>query len=136
MIKPPRFALTRARRLVESPQKLLRVVEKARRKQADTRTARRLKDVLADLKTMLQLVRAWAKGTYSGVSKVNLVLVVAAVVYFLMPIDLVPDITVGLGLVDDAAVIAWVVNAVSDELRKFKAWRTTEEPRQEPRAIC
>lgn len=135
-MKPPRFALTRARRLVKSPQRLLRVVEQARHKQADTRTARRLKEVLDDLKTMLQLVPAWAKGTYSGVSKVNLVLVVAAVVYFLMPIDLVPDIIVGLGLADDAAVIAWVVNTVSDELQKFKAWQTTEEPRQESRASC
>ena len=135
-MKPPRFALTRARHLVESPQKLLRVVEQARHKQADTRTARRLKDVLADLKAMLQLVGAWARGAYSGVSKVNLVIVVSAVVYFLMPIDLIPDVIVGLGLADDAAVIAWVVNAVGDELAKFKAWRTTEEPRQESRASC
>ena len=126
-MKLPRFARVRARRLVESPQELLRVVEQARRKQASAGTARRLKRVLAELKTMLHLVQAWAGGAYSGVSNANLVLIVGAVVYFLMPTDLVPDFIAGLGLVDDAAVIAWVVAAVRDELEKFKAWRPTDE---------
>ena len=131
-MKLPRFAQVRARRLVESPQELLRVVEQARRKQASVGTARRLKRVLAELRTMLHLVQAWAGGAYSGVSKVNLVLIVGAVVYFLMPTDLVPDFIAGLGLVDDAAVITWVVAAVRDELDKFRAWRPTDaEPGKE-----
>ena len=136
-MKLPRFAQVRARRLVESPQELLRVVEQARRKQASAGTARRLKRVLAELKTMLHLIQAWARGVYSGVSRVNLVLIVGAVVYFLMPTDLVPDFIAGLGLVDDAAVIAWVVNVVRDELAKFEAWRPTdEEPGKESRPSC
>ena len=127
IMKLPRFARARASRLVESPQELLRVVEEARRKQEAPRTARRLKRVLAELKTMLRLIQAWGRGEYSGVSKGNLVLIVGAVVYFLMPADLIPDIIVGIGLLDDAAVIAWVVDAVTDELAKFKEWRPTDE---------
>ena len=76
---------------------------------------------------MLHLVQAWARGEYSGVSSKNLVLIVGAVVYFLMPTDLVPDFIAGLGFVDDAAVIAWVVGTVGDELAKFSAWRQAEE---------
>ena len=126
-MKLPRFALTRARRLVESPKKLLRVIEQARRKQESARAASGLKRVLEELGTMLHLVQAWARGEYSGVSKANLLLIVGAVVYFLMPTDLVPDFIAGLGFVDDAAVIAWVVGTVSDELAKFSAWRQAEE---------
>ena len=125
-IKLPRFARARARRLVESPRELLRVIEKARRKQASAGRARSLEPVLAELKTMLDLLRAWAKHEYSGVSKANLVLIVGAAVYFLMPADLVPDFIVGLGFVDDAAVITWVVCAVKDELARFKAWQPVD----------
>ena len=64
---------------------------------------------------------------YSGVSNANLVLIVGAAVYFLMPVDLVPDFIVGLGFADDAAVIAWVVHAVRDELAKFKACHHEKE---------
>ncbi len=129
-MKLPRLAKTRARRLVDSPQELLRVVERASHKQESAGTARRLKRVLGDLKTMLQLVKAWAGGAYTGVDPVNLVLIVGAIVYFLKPIDLVPDFITGLGLVDDAAVIAWVVDAVKAELKKFRAWRPTDEARR------
>ena len=39
-----------------------------------------------------------------------------------MPADLIPDIIAGLGFADDAAVIAWVVGAVREELAKFKGY--------------
>ena len=46
------------------------------RKQASAGTARRLKRILAELKTMLCSVQTWAGGAYTGVSNVNLVLIV------------------------------------------------------------
>ena len=119
-LKLPRFAEVRARRLLKSPQKLQRVIERARRKSA--RAALSLGDAFADLKAMLHLVQAWLSRQYSGVSYANLVLIVGAIVYFLMPTDFVPDFIVWLGLVDDGAVVAWVVRIVRDELAKHKAW--------------
>lgn len=117
----PRFARARARRLVESPRQLLRVIEQAGRKLAAAGGARSLEPVVEELRTMLELLRAWAGGTYSGVGSGNLLLIVGAVVYFLMPADLVPDFILGLGFVDDVAVITRVVGAVREELAKFRA---------------
>ena len=85
---------------------------------------------------MRHLLQASVRGEYSGISNANLVLIVGAVVYFIMPADLVPDFIAGLGFADDAAVIAGVVSAVKDELEKFKAWQPTdEEPTEELRAV-
>lgn len=123
-MKLPNFARTRARRLVESPRDLLRVIERARRKQESVGTARSLEPVVSELKAMLELLRAWAQGEYTGVSRANLVLIVGAVVYFLMPADLIPDIIAVFGFTDDAAVLAWVIRAVKDELAKYKVWQT------------
>ena len=117
----PRFARARARRLVESPRQLLRVIEQAGRKLAAAGGARSLEPVVGELRTMLELLRAWAGGTYSGIASANLLLIVGAVVYFLMPADLVPDFIFGLGFVDDVAVITRVVGAVREELAKFRA---------------
>ncbi len=119
----PRFARARARRLVESPGRLLRVIEQAGRKLAAAGGARSLESVVEELRTMLELLRAWAGGAYSGVARANLLLIVGAVVYFLMPADLVPDFIPGLGFVDDVAVITRVVGAVREELAKFRASR-------------
>ena len=122
-MKLPRFARARARRLVESPRELARVIEEARRKLASAERGRSLKPGLAELRTMLDLLRAWARCEYSCVSPANLLVIVGAVVYFLTPADLVPDFILALGLADDAAVIAWVVGVVTDELAKYKAWQ-------------
>ena len=131
-MKLPRFARARARRLVESPGSCCTSSSKrgASRHPPEARAASR--PVLAELRTILELLRAWAQDEYSGVSNANLLLIVGAVVYFLMPVDLVPDFILGLGFADDAAVIAWVVGAVRDELAKSKAWQPgDEEPREE-----
>ena len=126
-MKVPRFALNRARRLIASPRSLLRVVEQASRKQAAVGNRPSLKAVLEELKAMLGLLKAWATGTYQGPSKTNLLLIAGAVVYFLMPTDLLPDFIFGAGYVDDAMVITWVITTTKEELAKFKRWRAASD---------
>lgn len=44
-------------------------------------------------------------------------MLLAALVYFILPADAVPDIILGLGFTDDAAVIAAVIGAVSAHIK-------------------
>jgi uncharacterized membrane protein YkvA (DUF1232 family) len=48
--------------------------------------------------------------------------ILAAIIYFLNPIDLIPDFIPGLGLTDDFSVLLWVYNSVSTEVVKFLEW--------------
>ncbi len=43
----------------------------------------------------------------------------AAAAYVLSPMDLIPDLVLGLGWLDDAAVVAFVWRYVSDQLRRY-----------------
>ena len=52
-------------------------------------------------------------------------LIVAAVIYFVNPLDLVPDIIPLTGLTDDFAVLLWVYNSVSNEVERFIEWEKT-----------
>ena len=47
-----------------------------------------------------------------------------ALVYFVIPLDAIPDVVPGVGYLDDAAVVAWVIHQISDELRQYRRWRT------------
>ena len=76
------------------------------------------------------MVRAYANGTYRAIPWGNMLLLVAAVVYLLMPLDLIPDFIAGLGLLDDVALFGWVVKSVSAELDAFTEWEKAK-PREE-----
>jgi uncharacterized membrane protein YkvA (DUF1232 family) len=84
-----------------------------------------------DLKALLRLIRAYAKGRYRNVSLESMVLIVAAILYVVSPIDLIPDAIPGIGLLDDAAVIAFVMRLVREEIDEFLEWeqRTGRGPK-------
>jgi uncharacterized membrane protein YkvA (DUF1232 family) len=69
-----------------------------------------------------RLIRAYALGQYREIPWKAILIIVAAVVYFVNPIDLLPDLIPMAGLTDDFAVLAWVYNTISAEVNKFLSW--------------
>lgn len=80
----------------------------------------KLKD---DLKLLQALCLAYWRGDYRAISKKSLITVVAGLMYFLSPIDAIPDFIPVFGMLDDIAVLAWVMKTLDDELSAFRAWR-------------
>jgi uncharacterized membrane protein YkvA (DUF1232 family) len=81
-----------------------------------------LSAVWKDLRTMMRLVLHWANRSYQRVSWTPLILIVGALLYFVVPADVVPDALGALGFVDDVTVITSVVNRVRNELDRFREW--------------
>ena len=111
---------------LKSPAKLLKLVSKAQSK-ASTAAGKKLQEVLDPLKTSYRLLSAYATGAYRDISIENSGLMVAAIIYFVMPLDSLPDFIFGLGFTDDAAVLAWTFSRLKDELAKFKLWEANKD---------
>lgn len=79
-----------------------------------------LKSVSEYLTLMVNYVKDVATGRYKGYSKTHLTLIVAAILYVVSPLDVIPDFLIVVGLIDDAAIIAWVFNEIGKELDKYK----------------
>lgn len=92
------------------------------------RQGRRLADLKEDLRLLQNLCLAWWRGEYRAISSQALLAVVAALVYFVTPLDTLPDWLLGVGLIDDLAVLAWVLRTWSEELAAFRAWREVQSP--------
>jgi uncharacterized membrane protein YkvA (DUF1232 family) len=98
---------------------LAAVVEKAKKRQ-DKKGP--LVQVWEHLKALSRLVNAFVRKEYKEVPWQSLVLSSMALLYFITPSDLFPDFIPVAGYVDDATVIAFVVNAIKADLDKFLEW--------------
>jgi uncharacterized membrane protein YkvA (DUF1232 family) len=78
--------------------------------------------VWESLKALSRLINAFVRKEYKEAPWQSLVLSSMALLYFVTPSDLFPDFIPVAGYVDDATIIAFVVNAIKADLDKFLAW--------------
>ncbi|AMB87102.1 hypothetical protein AWM79_18070 [Pseudomonas agarici] len=83
-----------------------------------------------DLKLLQVLCLTYWRGEYRAISTKSMITVVAGLLYFLSPIDAIPDVIPVFGMLDDIAVLAWVMNTLDQELNAFRAWRQRQMPEQ------
>ncbi len=110
-----------AEKLVEEKEKIQALIEEAIAKAQKEKV--RLKGFWEDLVTLIQMVRAYLNKEYPHIPWKTLVFAVAALLYFINPFDVIPDMLPGLGFLDDATVIAFVVSAFKEDLEKYKQFR-------------
>lgn len=75
-----------------------------------------------DLRAALRLLIAWVQRSYREISGASVGLLVAALIYFVTPVDVIPDTLGAIGFVDDIAVIETAVEAIRSELDRFREW--------------
>lgn len=69
-----------------------------------------------------RLVKAYASGEYRQVSTKTIVSVLASLIYFVSPLDFIPDVLPFVGFADDIALLVWVFNSLQSELINFRSW--------------
>lgn len=68
-----------------------------------------------------RMMTAIRQGNYKFPLK-TLVYIGVGLLYFISPIDFIPDFFIGIGLIDDITVLAFVVKRVFKEISHFKQW--------------
>lgn len=114
-----------AKDYLEQPEKTKELIQKASKKAADKKNA--LHEVWDRLHLLFDLVTAWRKGEYRKIPTGSILMTIATIIYFVSPIDIIPDFLVGLGIIDDAAVIGFALKQISSDLEKFKVWKEEKE---------
>jgi uncharacterized membrane protein YkvA (DUF1232 family) len=113
-------AKNKAEEYASNPEKLSELIDKASKKANGKRGP--LDAVWLQLTACFRLIKAYASGSYREIPWSSLIMLVAAVIYFVMPVDLIPDFILGLGLLDDAALLGWTVKTFSSDIDAFVEW--------------
>ncbi|WP_154889374.1 YkvA family protein [Longibaculum muris] len=80
-------------------------------------------DKLADIPIMVSLVRNYVRKEYADVPIGTIIAIISALIYFVSPIDFVPDSIPVLGYFDDAAVVAACWKLVDTDVEEYIKWR-------------
>ncbi|MBS0155042.1 MAG: DUF1232 domain-containing protein [Nitrospira sp.] len=76
----------------------------------------------ADLPLLFRLLNAWKQGSYRGLSVRTVASIAVAILYILSPVDAIPDFIPGIGLIDDAAILALLLHSLAQDLAAFRLW--------------
>ncbi len=80
---------------------------------------------ISDVKEMISLVKDYWNDNYREVPWWTIAAVVAALLYVLSPVDLIPDFIPFFGLLDDAAVVSVCLLLVEQDLNKYRLWKNS-----------
>lgn len=121
--------INKADEYLNDKQKLTTLLNDAEEKAIDKKAKKGfVQETWDSLKTMFDLMKAYIKGDYRNIPYGSLLLIVGAILYFVMPLDALPDAIIALGFTDDAAVVALTLRKVKKDLDKFIEWKTEQEP--------
>ena len=112
--------LQKAKSILRDPQKMEALARKINKKLANIPV---VGEYFADLPILCMMAVDYVKGTYKEIPFATMVGLVVALVYFMTPVDLVPDAIPGLGRLDDAAVLLFAVKAAHNDIADYKAWK-------------
>lgn len=86
-----------------------------------------LKEFVDQVGLMIRMIKAQFSGEYKDFPWKSTVMVAGALLYFLTPLDLIPDFIPGLGLTDDAALVYWVYQNIKEDIEKFRQWEISRQ---------
>jgi len=78
---------------------------------------------LANIPVLVSLVRMYIKKEYDAIPIGTIIAIVAALIYFVSPIDILPDSIPLIGYFDDAAVVAACWKLVGSDVSEYIKWR-------------
>mgnify|MGYP001045168138 CR=1 FL=1 len=120
---------TRARDYLHDKKKAAGLLEQALSKAESNKGL--ISQVWEDMQLLFGLIRDWISGDYKQIPTGSLLMILGAILYFVSPVDLVSDFIPLAGLIDDAAVIGFLVRQIRHDLQAYKNWKS-----KNPHSTC
>lgn len=108
---------TRVDGYLNNLKKCAELLEKAKKKAKEKGP---IKEVWDKLQLLFSIFGDYISGKYKDIPVGSIILIILAILYFVSPIDAIPDFLLPFGLFDDGGIIALVVAQVNSDLEKYK----------------
>lgn len=97
--------------------------EKRVEDKADSLNLGKFSKLFNQIKLSFSLIKDYRSKAYMQVPWKTVAFLVAAVLYFVNPFDIIPDLLPVIGFTDDALAFAAVFKAMQSDLKKYCTWK-------------
>lgn len=111
--------------IVRQEQKLVELVQNVVAKLSKVANNPKVQRFIQPIQIFIRMIKAHFRGEHK-IAFSTLGLIVLALVYFLSPVDFIPDFLGVLGFADDLSVVMAVYAKVKDEVEQFLEWERTQ----------
>lgn len=115
------FFTPNAKRLLKDKGQTINRVQEAFKKADLNRGA--LATIWDNLHLLLSLAKDYSQGNYTAIPTRSIIALFAGLLYFISPLDFIPDFIFGLGFIDDIYILTLVYKQLAKDLEKYKIWR-------------
>ena len=111
-------ALVRAKSILKNSNDINQLADSAAKEMNSGK--KQLLNIRDEVGLLISMLKSWVNGEYKEVPWTTLALCAGALIYFLNPLDAVPDLIPGAGFLDDATVIGFVLASIKQDIQSFK----------------
>ena len=120
--------ISKAKTIIKDDKKLKKLIDDVLSKLKELSNDEITKTKLNNsLRVFIRIINAYSSKEYTYVPWKTICLIVAGLIYFIYPVDLIPDFIPVTGLIDDVAFIAWIYDSIKEDIDKFLEWEKSSK---------
>lgn len=113
-------AIKKAVGIASDPEKISDLIGSVADKMSDMdENKKRVSGFFYRIRTMLRMLRAYINGDYRQIPWKSLLMILGSLIYFMMPLDLIPDFIPITGFADDISIIFLVFGSINEDVENF-----------------
>ena len=121
-------ALKNAGKVASNPEKISELISSVTEKISGMDGNKvRINEFMFKVKTFLRLLRAYINGDYTETPWKSILMIVGSLLYFLMPLDFIPDFIPVMGFADDISILFLVFNMINEDVEDFLEFEKSRE---------
>ena len=112
----------KARKTADSDDQLNELIGKVKQKTNEVAKSDKLMKLFSILGLLVKMIKSYVSGEYRNYPKRTLLLILFGLIYFVTPLDALPDFIPMTGLLDDFTVLLWVCRSIQKDIEVFQEW--------------
>ncbi len=112
----------KARKIAADDGLLKNLIDNVKHKVDEITKNEKLKELFTTVELLVKMVKSYLNGEYRNYPKRTLLLILFGLLYFLAPIDAIPDFIPVSGFLDDLTILLWVYKSIQKDIVAYQEW--------------